>query len=169
MPKFRPTPEQRLGIDLAGAHLSLIDQLYQLRVEKGLTQQQLAEKIGVDRAWVSRFESVTDGTPRNVTLDSIHRYALAVNAYIAHVVIDAGSPEDGDRFYKGVKEWVARRLDEAPDASGHRETLPPDRAFADVLATQRLARTTSIEWSTPPASEPAVRFRLPAQKWEVHQ
>lgn len=54
--------------------------LVRLRKEKGLTQGQIAEMIGVDQTTVSRFEQA-DSNPQ---LSMIRRYARAVGARVRH-------------------------------------------------------------------------------------
>ncbi|OFT70621.1 MULTISPECIES: helix-turn-helix domain-containing protein [Corynebacterium] len=82
------TPEDQLGIDLADAEVDLIEQLIAIRKQRGLSQAQVAESMGVDRSAVTRFEKAIFGAKRpNIT--TVRRYATAVNAYIAPIVTQA--------------------------------------------------------------------------------
>lgn len=53
-------------------------QLKQLRLKQHLTQQQLAEKVGIDKTQISKIEKGT----RNLTLDTITRIACALGAKV---------------------------------------------------------------------------------------
>ncbi|GIH68978.1 helix-turn-helix domain-containing protein [Sphaerimonospora thailandensis] len=62
--------------------MRLIEELVQIRRAKGITQAQVAERIGRSQPAVSEFERV-GGDPH---LSSIRRYALAIGAEVRHVV-----------------------------------------------------------------------------------
>lgn len=53
-------------------------QLKQLRIQQHMTQEQLAEKVGIDKTQISKIEKGT----RNLTLDTITRIANALGAKI---------------------------------------------------------------------------------------
>jgi transcriptional regulator with XRE-family HTH domain len=75
--------EQRRAKALVDADDKLIKALVSLRKERGLTQAQLAEALGLKQSTISSFES-HDNDPR---LSTIRRYAHAVEAYVAHAVV----------------------------------------------------------------------------------
>lgn len=76
--------------------MSLSEQLYTLRRRSGLSQEQLAEKLGVSRQAVSKWESGAS-TPESEKLIAISRY---FNVTVDHLIngtsvepSPAGSPE----------------------------------------------------------------------------
>lgn len=85
--------ESALGIDLSSASqrraitltendADLIRDLIALREEQGLSQQVVAERLGVTQATISAFERY-DNDPK---LSTIRRYAHAVGAFVDHSV-----------------------------------------------------------------------------------
>lgn len=75
--------QTRLGIDLATRDNQLLQQLVNLRRRRGLSQQQVANRIKRHQSSVSQFETV-GGDPR---LSIIRRYAWAIGARITHAVV----------------------------------------------------------------------------------
>jgi len=70
---------------LSQSHRQMISDLVDIRVERGMTQDDVALILGVTRQRVSRIEQY-DSNPR---LDTIRRYANAVGARIdSRVTID---------------------------------------------------------------------------------
>lgn len=69
---------------LVDADDSLLAQLVELRKSNGLTQLEVAARMGVSQPTVAAFERY-DANPR---LSTIRRYALAVGAEITHTVTD---------------------------------------------------------------------------------
>ena len=69
---------------LVQADHDLIAELVRIRQSKGLSQKDVAERIGSDAASISRFES----GERDPHLSTIRRYAMAIGASIAHNVED---------------------------------------------------------------------------------
>jgi transcriptional regulator with XRE-family HTH domain len=91
------TPEgrrERSGIDpgdpieqnakqLVEADEKLLDDLIELRREQGLSQVQVAERLGVHQSSVARIES----GERDPHLSTLRRYALALGARVEHHVL----------------------------------------------------------------------------------
>jgi DNA-binding XRE family transcriptional regulator len=71
-------PIQRLARDLTENDFGLIDQLVHIRKDKGLTQAEVAERMGTTPRKVAALEAV-DSDPR---LSTLRRYALAVGAVV---------------------------------------------------------------------------------------
>lgn len=107
------TDEERHTDELISADLSLLRALVQMRIDSGLTQDDVAKAMGRDPSAVSRFERL-DSDPH---MSTVRRYARAVNASIQHMVVERGahptthtagplfqSPEpvgvSGDSFYE---------------------------------------------------------------------
>lgn len=75
-------PIQRLAIDLVEGDYELLRRLIELRTEQGLSQAEVARRMGVTRRAVIAFER-PDADPN---LSTIRRYALAVGARVDHAV-----------------------------------------------------------------------------------
>jgi transcriptional regulator with XRE-family HTH domain len=72
----KATSADRLGLELADEQLKLIFGLRQVRIDGGMSVADVAVKMDVDPAQVSRFE----GGSTNPTMSTIRRYAKAVGA-----------------------------------------------------------------------------------------
>lgn len=70
--------------------------LRRLRVQRGITQVQLAADAGVDRAYVSELERA-DG---NATLDFLDKLAAVLDVALDELV---RAPESGAKRLKGLK------------------------------------------------------------------
>lgn len=68
--------------ELAKNDYLLLRDLIQIRIDSGLTQKDLAEKLGISQQAISKFEKL-DADPR---LSTVRMYAHAVGALVAHVV-----------------------------------------------------------------------------------
>ncbi|MFB4277644.1 helix-turn-helix domain-containing protein [Nonomuraea sp. MTCD27] len=88
-----PNVAELLGIDLADPDVQrenaaidrdmrLVETLVAIRKQRGLTQAEVAERMGRSQPAVSDFERL-GGDPH---LSTIRRYALAVGAEVVHVV-----------------------------------------------------------------------------------
>lgn len=66
-------------------HDYLLDSLIQMRIDKGLTQELVGERMGISQPAVAAFESYE----ANPTLSTIRRYALAVGATVKTEVLDS--------------------------------------------------------------------------------
>jgi len=69
-------PEVRREYEALGPSSDLIVALVKLRVAAGVTQAQLAERLGTTQGYIARIES----KPANLTLKSLARIAGAVGA-----------------------------------------------------------------------------------------
>lgn len=99
-------PSHRLARLLADQDEALVDQLVRLRKDKGLSQQDVADAMGVTQPAVARIES----GERDPRLSTLRRYAHAVGALIEHTV----SPYDHERNLRD--EQAAGRLAAVPAA-----------------------------------------------------
>jgi transcriptional regulator with XRE-family HTH domain len=77
-----PSVLQTQAMHMASGDYALLEALIARREEMGLTQADLAHKIGVSQQAISKFERM-DADPR---LSTIRRYALAVGLKISHDV-----------------------------------------------------------------------------------
>lgn len=92
-------PSIRRARILAENDLDLLFELVKLRKVHGLSQQDLAERLGVTQATIASFER-HDNDPK---LSTIRRYAHAVGALVHHVVEPDLEVERVDSI--AVVEW----------------------------------------------------------------
>jgi DNA-binding XRE family transcriptional regulator len=71
--KWRQDPEYRKEFDALGPEFQLARELIQARVKAGLTQEQVAERMGTSQPTVARLES-----GHKPSLKTLERYAEAV-------------------------------------------------------------------------------------------
>lgn len=76
------TDLQKLAVRLATQDYDLVLSLVKIRIDKGLTQEVVAESIGVSLEALQEFENLW-GDPR---LSTLRRYALAVGADYTHTI-----------------------------------------------------------------------------------
>lgn len=93
-------PRDRLAEYIVASDEQMIADLVDRRIALGFTQQQVADRMGIDKSGVSRIESGV----RDVQLSTLRRYAMAVDAVVAHQV-HAFEDVDGARkahlYYSG--------------------------------------------------------------------
>lgn len=98
------SPDMMRAEQLAANDRALLRNLVQVRKDRGLTQQQVADILGVTQASISRFEAYDS----NPTLASIRRYAHAVEALVNHdVEPDRGQLLDPDTRSRWVETSVS--------------------------------------------------------------
>lgn len=83
-----------LAYDLYHAEDQLLEDLVAMRARRGMTQEQLAEEMGVSQSYVSQIES---GRKKLVAL--LADYALEVGARITYSVEPAELKPEGNRKY----------------------------------------------------------------------
>jgi len=71
--KIRDDSEYKAAYDALESEFSIADALISARVEAGLTQAEVAARLGVTQPAVARMES-----GRNISLKSVARYAGAI-------------------------------------------------------------------------------------------
>ena len=76
------TPSERLAYELATADIELLQDLRAARIQQGLSQEGLADLLGVSPARVREFE----GGLTEPTLSTVRRYAHALSVKIHHRV-----------------------------------------------------------------------------------
>jgi ribosome-binding protein aMBF1 (putative translation factor) len=74
----RYTEEERAHLDAEMRRFDLAGQLLSLRLDAGVTQQQLAERSGISQADISRYEHGL-GNPTRATIDAL---AVALGAHL---------------------------------------------------------------------------------------
>ena len=90
------TPETRRVGKQEWARLLLTEEMRNARKRTGLTQKQVAEKLGVTQGWVSRLERAD----QNHTLESVVAYLDAVDADLQFSVSTA--PEQASEGVGGL-------------------------------------------------------------------
>ena len=70
---MREDPEYRQEYEALGEEFALVEAMIQARLAHGLTQAQVAERLGVAQPAIARIES-----GRNVSLKTLRRYAGAI-------------------------------------------------------------------------------------------
>ncbi|MGH8905893.1 MAG: helix-turn-helix domain-containing protein [Egibacteraceae bacterium] len=86
------TPERRARYDEAGRDLALGQIVYDLRMAAGLTQAQLAERMGTTQAAISRLEG-GGGAQR---LDTLLRLAVALGRGLTLTFTATGEPDSAE-------------------------------------------------------------------------
>ncbi|WP_160329741.1 helix-turn-helix domain-containing protein [Microterricola viridarii] len=105
------TPSERLARVLAENDIDLLVDLVGMREAAGLSQEQLAKKIGVTQATISAFER-HDNDPK---LSTLRRYALGVGAVISHAVErDRGEVVGHDAWSSNIMRLSARTRSASP-------------------------------------------------------
>lgn len=115
------SPSMRRATQLVENDRALLRRLIQLRSDQGLTQQDVADRMGVTQPTVAKFEAYDS----NPTLASIRRYAHAVGALVTHVVeTDSEQRQDGG-------SWIPIRMStnvvSIPSQNNHTEHVPSSR------------------------------------------
>lgn len=122
----RNSPGYKLARELARADQQFLVRLVQKRVEQGLTQDDMAKRMGVSQPTVAAFERY-DNDPK---LSTIRRYAHALGVSIRHVV-------DGE----AVTTWQPPKRSEqqtAPESHG------PVQVIGKVVDRRTLREVTDL-------------------------
>ena len=115
------SPSMRRATQLVENDRALLRRLTQLRGDQGLTQQDVADRMGVTQPTVARCEAYDS----NPTLASIRRYAHAIGALITHVVeTDSEQRQDGGSW---IPVRMSTKLVSTPSQNNHTEHVPPSR------------------------------------------
>ena len=82
------TPARRRGYEHASRAIGLATEIHALREKRGLSQRELAERLGTTQSAVARLEA-GNVSPTLPTLDKVAE-ALGVELVISFVDLDAG-------------------------------------------------------------------------------
>jgi transcriptional regulator with XRE-family HTH domain len=99
------TPETRRIGKQEWARLLLTEEMRKARKSSGLTQQQVADKLGVTQGWVSRLEHAG----HDHTLESVVAYLDAVGFDLELVVSRSADEADGPPSLGDSKESPGKR------------------------------------------------------------
>lgn len=155
-----------LLISLEEADLDWVTQLVALRKIKGMSQTQVAEKMGVTQPNVSRLEKLASGATRKHS-DLLTRYAEAVGAFTGHVVVDAadGRYEELQRVIQKHLKSLKRQavavsgghVPSATSAQSNTRSVDEDITFflaefapAGQRATTAAVQQSKTRWKTTP-------------------
>lgn len=76
------SPDERLALELAREDQSLVVRLIELRKQRGISQEELADRLGIAQATISGFERLGND-PR---MSTVRRYARALGVMVRHHV-----------------------------------------------------------------------------------
>ncbi len=79
-------PIERIAFETAKSWSRALESLVSLREQKGLTQQQVGEALGISQAAVAQFENGS----ANPTIQRIKVYAMVIGASIEFSIVDTG-------------------------------------------------------------------------------
>ena len=133
-----PSERDRLAQFLVEQDSTLIDELIKARHDRGMSQQDVADQLGLTQSAIAKFES----GERDPRLSTIRRYAMAVDATVSHKV----DPE---------KMALSQRGDSGFETHVFIETkrVAVDSAVAQsavrALSGARRARTSCFVWTVP--------------------
>ncbi|MFJ2471326.1 helix-turn-helix transcriptional regulator [Glutamicibacter sp. NPDC087583] len=106
--------------ELSQSHRQMMSDLIDVRIERGMTQEHVAEILGVSRQRVSKMEQY-DSNPR---LDTIQKYANAIGALIeTHVQKD--TRDETARFESESVVYRSIRVNFPQDKIGHSTVASP--------------------------------------------
>jgi DNA-binding XRE family transcriptional regulator len=80
------SPARRRGYDKAGRAIRIASEIRSLREKKGLSQRELAERVGTTQSAIARLEA-GNVSPSLPTLDKI---AAALDAEVSLAIVDMG-------------------------------------------------------------------------------
>jgi transcriptional regulator with XRE-family HTH domain len=133
------SPVSNLARELVKSDRDFITRLIELRKEAGLTQEDVAEKLGVSQPAISDFERV-GGDPR---LSTIRRYALAIGARVHH----HATPVERFRDPSVLRELLLNVSFES-DIKWQEGSSTETRRKSDTRALVSAGSSPSFEWST---------------------
>jgi transcriptional regulator with XRE-family HTH domain len=91
-------PEVRAEYDKLAEEFELLDEILKARAASGLTQAQLAERIGTTQSAVARMENaLANGRRHSPTIATLRRYAAALGYRVQVRLVKDGSTKNGAR------------------------------------------------------------------------
>ena len=138
LPEEFRTPEARLYRKLAREDQRLLGELVEIRKLRGLTQEQVADSLGLSQATISAFERIGN----DPHLSTLRRYCRAIGVMVTHHLDADGLDCDVASHYishvtdKGVHshataEAIVRGLDEN-EAPAWPDSVFSPKILADV-------------------------------------
>lgn len=130
-------PRDRLADYVIESDDALFRDLVQFRIMRKMSQEDVAERMGIDKSNVSRLESGV----RDVQLSTLRRYAMAIDAVVRHDVIAFETIDNGKKA-RAHAERVAAAAARAGSYSGRADRMT--HAGADVVASARGQAVTYV-------------------------
>jgi transcriptional regulator with XRE-family HTH domain len=91
-------PEVRAEYDKLAEEFELLDEILQARAASGLTQAQLAERIGTTQSAVARMENaLANGRRHSPTIATLRRYAAALGYRVQVRLVKEGRAKNEAR------------------------------------------------------------------------
>lgn len=115
-------PRDRLAEYILASDEKMVADLVRLRKDRRLTQQDVADKMGIDKSGVSRIESGL----RDLQLSTLRRYLMAIDAVVKHEIHGF---EDVDGARKAARYFESTPFRTTPTRMAITE--PARRANAD--------------------------------------
>jgi|GEM_PF-4512538 len=143
--------DMELLIALAGADSHWLSQLVAYRRLKGLTQAEVAKRMGIKQSNVSRLENLNSGKRRQHS-DLLTRYAEAIGVYVGHIAVDS------DSDYQELDKKISRHLRDLHRAIRAQER-PKEGSSPEEAAERAEAKKqetdqhilTAVAWGSPRA------------------
>jgi transcriptional regulator with XRE-family HTH domain len=109
--RFKRKAFARPGVKVAYEELAeefaFLDEVLRARAEAGLTQAEVAKRIGTTQSAVARLESATSG--HSPSIASLQRYAKALGCHVEVRLVKDGRPERSTGWV-GTSRLAQRRL-----------------------------------------------------------
>jgi transcriptional regulator with XRE-family HTH domain len=91
-------PEVRAEYDKLAEEFELLDEILKARAASGVTQAQLAERIGTTQSAVARMENaLANGRKHSPTIATLRRYAAALGYRVQVRLVKEGRAKNGAR------------------------------------------------------------------------
>jgi transcriptional regulator with XRE-family HTH domain len=105
------SPEIHAAVTKLEKDTAIADMLVQARIDAGLTQQQMAEKVGKTQSAISKLEGSSD---KEITLDDLAAYTAATNQNFAILVGRPLNHIEAVKYHAfGIKEHLSALAKEA--------------------------------------------------------
>jgi transcriptional regulator with XRE-family HTH domain len=125
---YQGDPQRALNLETAQLNFDIAQALYDLRMEAGLTQQQLAERVGTSHSNISRLEDA-DYTGHSMAM--LRRIAQALGKRVVIGFVPNGPNEGEPADETAVDAPMVPTPEPAPMAHS-----PTDRVLATVGAVE---------------------------------
>ncbi|MER6936697.1 helix-turn-helix transcriptional regulator [Nocardioides sp. NPDC127514] len=141
LPEEFASPEERLALDLAREDQVLLAKLIEARRASGLSQEQVAERLGLSQATISAFERLGN----DPHLSTVRRYARAVGVMIRHHVGEHAVDNGESHFLSHVSDREIE-IHETAAATARKVSLYADWAWPEAgFAIESVADSAAMQ------------------------
>lgn len=98
-------PIERVAFETAKNWSRVLESLVSLREQKGFTQKQVGEALGISQAAVAQFENGS----ANPTIQRIKLYAMVIGASLRFEVVDSGLSQSQLQGQKSVEIQMRKK------------------------------------------------------------